>query len=221
MTPNELFFKLTKWQRVLIVIAVCILLAVAFYFLQVADDLRAIKRLENKIESVQKEIRTQEKRKKKAPQLKAKIEAKKKELQQMVRSLPEKQEIEILLQRITELLSETNLVASRFAPGKENVNEELYYAEIPITINVRGDYQKLGTFLASLNRLPRIVNVPRIRLSKAGALSQREQNIIKRFDLVALEAAIDGKTYRRLSQKEIQAIQAKKKGGKKKRGRRR
>jgi Tfp pilus assembly protein PilO len=124
----------------------------------------------------------------------------------MVASLPEKQEIEVLLKKITDLLAQTNLVAKRFVPGKEQVNEELYYATIPLQLNVRGEYQKVGAFLASLNDLPRIVNVPTIKLGKAGSLSSRESDLVRKLDVIALDSDISGVTYRRLSPEEIKAI---------------
>ena len=111
-----------------------------------------------------------------------------------------------MLKRITDLLSQTNLVATRFVPGKEQINEELYYATIPLELNVRGDYQKLGAFLASLNDLPRIVNVPTIKLRKAGTLSSRESDLVRKLDVVALDSDISGVTYRRLSPEEIKQI---------------
>jgi Tfp pilus assembly protein PilO len=130
----------------------------------------------------------------------------------MVASLPEKQDIEQLLKKITDLLSESNLVAKRFVPGQEQINEELYYATIPISLNVRGDYQKQGAFLASLNDLPRIVNVPTIRLTKAGGLTAREADLARKLDVIPLDADISGVTYRRLTPDEIKAIAAKPKG---------
>ena len=205
MNPEELFFKLSRVQRFLIVAAVCILLLVAFYFLVVDDQLVAIKGLQARIATTEKEILNQERILAEGPKLEARIKALRADLQAMVSSLPEKQEIEELLRKITELLSENHLTASRFAPGTEVVNEELYYAKIPITLNVTGDYRKLGQFLASLNSLPRVINVPSITL-RAGSPSE----IAKKLEVVNLDAKIDGETYRRLSQEEVAKIIAKK-----------
>jgi Tfp pilus assembly protein PilO len=138
------------------------------------------------------------------------IEAQKKKLQTMVASLPERQEIEMLLKTITDLLSESHLVARKFVPGQERINEELYFATIPIALNVRGDYQKQGSFLASLNNLRRIVNVPTIKLTVSGGLTGRESEMAKKLDVISLDADISGETYRRLSDDEIRAIADKK-----------
>jgi type IV pilus assembly protein PilO len=154
MTPEEFFFKLTRLQRSLIVAGICVLLLVGFYFLMISDMREEIDRKEQQIGKLKMEIINQEKILKEGPKLKARIEKLKRRLQTMVASLPERQDIEALLKKITDLLAETNLVATRFQPGKETINHELYYAAIPITLNVKGDYFKQGSFLASLNSLP-------------------------------------------------------------------
>lgn len=216
LEPREIFFKLKTIHRILIVVGICVLLLVAFYFLWVAEDLEKVSNLEKQIGSLKLEIINQEKILAEGPKLKARIQELEKKLQTMVASLPEKQDIEILLKKITDLLSQTNLVAKRFVPGKEQVNEELYYATIPLELNVRGEYQKIGAFLASLNDLPRIVNVPTIKLGKAGALSSRESDLVKKLDVIALDSDISGVTYRRLSPEEIKEItQRKAEAGKK------
>jgi type IV pilus assembly protein PilO len=212
MNPQELFFKLSKLHRIIIITAIMVLLLIGFYFLFI-DEMRVqIGQLEQTIGRIKIEVINQEKILAEGPRLKARIEDLRKRLQTMVASLPEKQDIEQLLKKITDLLSESNLVAKRFVPGQEQINEELYYATIPISLNVRGDYQKQGAFLASLNDLPRIVNVPTIRLTKAGGLTAREADLARKLDVIPLDADISGVTYRRLTPDEIKAIAAKPKG---------
>jgi type IV pilus assembly protein PilO len=206
LEPREIFFKLSKIHRILIVVVVCILLLVAFYFLWLADDLKRASSLETQIGRLKLEISNQQRTLAEGPRLEARLRELDKKLETMVASLPEKQEIEVLLKKITDLLAQTNLVAKRFVPGKEKVNEELYYATIPLQLNVRGEYSKIGAFLASLNDLPRIVNVPTIKLGKAGSLTSRESDLVRKLDVVALDANINGVTYRRLSPEEIKAI---------------
>ncbi len=210
MSPEEVFFKITTLQRRLIVAGVCVLLLVIFYWLLISDMRSQIDKLQAQIRSTEIEIANQKNVLAEGPKLLARIKILEERLQTMVASLPEQQEIEGLLKQITDLLSESNLVSKKFAPGKEQINEELLYATIPIQLNVRGDYQKQGSFLTSLNDLPRIVNVPTIKLIKSGQLSGREGDLAKKLDVVSLDADINGVTYRRLSQEEIKAIAAKK-----------
>lgn len=213
---EDLFYKLTKLQRTLIVVAVCALLLVGFYFLFISDIRDEIGRLEQQLSKLKIEIGNQERIRQQGPKLKKQIEALRDKLKTMVASLPEKQDIESLLKDITNLLSESRLENSRFVPGQEQINEELYYATIPISMSVKGDYQKQGAFLTALNDLPRIVNVPSIKLSKAGP-SAREKNLVSALDVVLLQGSISGVTYRRLTQDEIKFIAQKKAGAPKRR----
>lgn len=225
MSPQEIFFRLTRLHRLLIVGALCLLLLVGFYFIgifgltdSISDMLSKIDDLEKSIAGLENQIKNEEQVQAEGPKLKAQIVELEKRLETMVGSLPEKQEIEALYKTITDLLSQTNLIAKRFTPGQEQVNEELFYARIPISMNVRGDYQKQGTFFQNLNDLPRIVNVPQLKLVKAGDLTRRESDIAGKLDIIALEAEITGETYRRLSPEETKAIIARKqqpKGGQK------
>lgn len=207
---DEILFKVTKLQRMLIVAAVCILLIVGFYFLVIADIQDQIAGLEKQIAQLNTDIKNQERVLAEGPKLKVKIQELEQKLQTMVASLPEKQDIELLLKKITDLLSESNLIATKFAPVQEQINEELYYATIPIQLSVRGDYSKQGVFLTSLNDLPRIVNVPSIKLGKSAGLSSRENDLAKKLDVISLDAEISGVTYRRLSAEEQKAIAQKK-----------
>jgi type IV pilus assembly protein PilO len=210
MSVEELFFKVNRWQRIAILGAIGVLMVVGFYFFFIDDMLGQIKKLEQDIARTNLEIVNQKNIAKEKPKLMEQIEAQKKKLQTMVASLPERQEIEMLLKTITDLLSETHLVSRKFVPGQERVNEELYFATIPINLNVRGDYQKQGCFLWQIDKLPRIVNVPTIRLGIAGGLTGRESEMAKKLEVISLDADINGETYRRLSDEEIKAIAAKK-----------
>jgi type IV pilus assembly protein PilO len=206
MAPEEFFYKLNRLHRILILAGIGVVLLVGFYFLIISDILDNIGRLEKRREGLRVDIAKQESRLQQGPKLEKQIEALKRQLETVVASLPEKQDIEALLKKITDLLSETALVAKRFVPGQEQINRELYYARIPIELSVRGNYSKQGTFLSSLNNLPRIVNVPTIKLSASGGLSGREQDLQKKLDVLSLDADISAVTFRRLSKEEIDAI---------------
>jgi Tfp pilus assembly protein PilO len=206
MTIEEAVFKLTKIQRIAILLAVSLLLLGLFGVFYAWDEWVRIEAIKKDIQRINNEIVSQENIKRQGPVLKAKIQKLKEELKEKVASLPEKQEIEDLLKKITDLLSENNLVASKFVPGKEQVNTELFYATIPISMSVRGDYQRQGNFLAALQGLPRIVNVPKLDLKKASALTGREKELASKLDLVSLDGEITGETYRRLTEQEIQDI---------------
>jgi type IV pilus assembly protein PilO len=211
MDPKEIFLKLERWHRAVIVAAVCLLLLVPFYFFVVQDMLKEKAALGKAISEVKIQIANEQNILAQGPGLKKRIEELQQQLHVKVQSLPERQEIESLLKRITDLMSETNLVAGKFVPGGETKNAELRYATIPISFNVTGDYFKQGNFLRRLLDLPRVVNVVSIALKPIGAGSGAEGALAAKLDVLNLDAQLSAQTYRRLTQAEIQALAAQKK----------
>ncbi len=208
---EEFILKIPKLYRLLIVVGVACLLFVGYYFIWVSDWITKVDSTQAAITSVNGQIATEENIAKDKPKLVAKIKKKEEELKQEVASLPEQKEIEQLLSRINDLVSETNLVQSRFVPGQEAINEELYYATIPVQLQVAGDYVKHWHFLARLHGLERIINVPEISFTKLGKMSGREGDVSSALGISNLDADIKGVTFRRLNDSEIALIQAKKK----------
>ncbi len=116
------------------------------------------------------------------------------------RKLPTKQEIPGLIEAIYTAVSQSGLEPDTFTPKKE-VRREIY-AEIPVQMKVFGSYYTLARFFDNVSKLPRIVNVKNLQLSrpKGGGTS--------------LQASFTAVTFRMLPQSEIQ-VQTKKGKGKK------
>jgi type IV pilus assembly protein PilO len=126
---------------------------------------------------------------------------------EMLKQLPNKSEMEALLTDINQAGLGRGLQFELFRPApKENSSE--FYAELPITIKLTGNYHDIGAFASDVSQLSRIVTLNDVALStdKDGALI---------LDAIA-------KTYRYLDEAEIAAQRkaardaaAAKKGGKK------
>ncbi|MFH0789318.1 MAG: type 4a pilus biogenesis protein PilO [Pseudomonadota bacterium] len=82
--------------------------------------------------------------------------------QQILTMLPEAKEIPHLLRHVADLGQKQGLEFLLFKPEKENAQE--YLAEIPITLNLRGNYHQIGVFFDGIRRLPRIINVKQLEL---------------------------------------------------------
>jgi Tfp pilus assembly protein PilO len=210
-TIEEYILKVPRLYRILIVVGLACLLFVGYYFMWVSDWVSIVKGTESEIATIETQIAGEENTAKNRPKLEAQIKKLEKDLRAEVASLPEQKEIEQLLKRINDLLSETNLVNSRFVPGQEAINEELYYATIPVQLQVAGDYVKQYNFLARLHGLERIINVPEISFQKMAKMPGREGELSTALGISSLDADIKGVTYRRLNDGEIERIQAKKK----------
>jgi type IV pilus assembly protein PilO len=66
-----------------------------------------------------------------------------------------------------------------FKPEKENPQE--YLAEIPITLNLKGDFHQIGVFFDGIRRIPRIINVRQMEL---GAFEEKTGQITVRCQLL-------------------------------------
>jgi len=119
----------------------------------------------------------------------------------LLKQLPNKAEVESLLVEVNQSGMGRGLQFELFKPGAEIIKD--FYAELPITVKLNGNYHDFGAFAGDVGRLSRIVtlNNVAITVNKDGSL--------------ALESIV--KTFRYLDEEEIArqkkaAQDAKKKG---------
>jgi type IV pilus assembly protein PilO len=75
----------------------------------------------------------------------------------MLRQLPNKTEVAELLVDISQTGLASGLEFELFKPQAEVPKE--FYAELPISIRVKGSYHEFGNFVSGVAALPRIVTV--------------------------------------------------------------
>jgi type IV pilus assembly protein PilO len=109
---------------------------------------------------------------------------------EMLKQLPNKSEMEALLTDINQAGLGRGLQFELFRPAVSESKSE-FYAELPITIKLTGNYHDVGAFASDVSQLSRIVTLNDIGLSvgKSGDLT---------FDATA-------KTFRYLDESEIAA----------------
>lgn len=105
-------------------------------------------------------------RQKKAANLNA-LKEQMKEMEQsfgdMVKQLPNKTEVAGLLIDISQTGLASGLEFKLFQPGGESPKE--FYAELPISISVVGNYHQFGEFVSGIAALPRIVTTHDIKIN--------------------------------------------------------
>jgi type IV pilus assembly protein PilO len=84
----------------------------------------------------------------------------------MLRQLPNKTEVPNLLVDISQSGLAAGLEEKLFQPQGENRRD--FYAELPITIRLSGDYHEMGNFASGIAALPRIVTLHDIEIVRAG-----------------------------------------------------
>jgi type IV pilus assembly protein PilO len=118
----------------------------------------------------------------------------------MEKQLPSKSEMDQLLNEINSAATGRGLEFSLFEPNAASVKE--YYAELPFKINISGNYHDIGTFVADIAKLSRIVTL--------NNLSMKVKDNVITLDAIA-------KTFRYLDPEEV-ALQAEEKKKKAKEG---
>jgi type IV pilus assembly protein PilO len=103
----------------------------------------------------------------------ANLEAYEKQLEEMresfgamLRQLPNKTEVADLLVDVSQTGLASGLEFELFKPLQENPRE--FYAELPISIRVIGEYHEFGNFVSGVAALPRIVTLHNVNISRVG-----------------------------------------------------
>ena len=104
----------------------------------------------------------------------------------MLRQLPNKTEVAGLLVDISQTGLSSGLEFELFQPLNEAPTE--FYAELPISIKVKGTYHQMGEFVSGIAALPRIVTTHDIKISKG--------------DSQILSMSATAKTYRAIEEDE-------------------
>lgn len=98
--------------------------------------------------------------------LKAQRELVQQYVAQLEKQLPSKAEMAALLSDVNHAGVGRGLQFDLFRPGTENVKE--YYAELPIAVRVSGQFHDMGSFVADVAHLSRIVTLNNISITASG-----------------------------------------------------
>jgi type IV pilus assembly protein PilO len=173
--------ELTKVQRYLIYCGTISAIVIAFVYFFYMPKQTEISNLNKEKKKVAGELA---KAKIDANQLKTyekKMEEAKVQFEIVKNTLPEKKDIPSLLTGISQAGRDSGLEFTLFKPNNEVKKQ--FYAEIPVSIQLTGQYHNIAVFFDKVAKLPRIVNIRDIKLtSKKGSnLSATCQAVTYRF----------------------------------------
>jgi type IV pilus assembly protein PilO len=189
----------TKLQRILIYVSTIVILVGAFVYFAYLPKHKQIGMLDNTYKNLSAKL---EKAKRNAKQLNAyrtKMKAAEAQFQIVMRALPEKEEIPALLDGISMAARDAGLDIIQFQPKPEAAKE--FYAEVPLSIHVLGNYHNVAIFFEKISNLPRIVNVNAIKI------------VPEKKESTKLQATCEAVTYKFVEPSEVEK-KGKKKGKK-------
>ncbi len=183
--------------RTLIVLSVCAAVLGAGYYFDTQDQQLELSRVTEEEAGLWSTFETKQKKAVNLEDYKNQMVEMKESFGTMLRQLPSKNEVADLLVDITQTGLASGLGFELFKPEKERPKD--FYAELPISLSVDGDYHSLGEFAGGVAALPRIVTIHDIKIS------------IKDKDLRRLKMQATAKTYRYLDDDELAAAASSKK----------
>jgi type IV pilus assembly protein PilO len=159
------FLKLPDYQKFFLLGAVIALLFVGYYY-----GIHASKVLE--LEVKQQELVKLNAQHSEQVRVLANLENFRQELRGMqaqfeeaLKQLPNSSEIPALLSNISTLAQESGLEIQLFKPAPEIAKG--FYADIPVAMEVKGNYHDIGYFFYKVSNLDRIVNIENIFMQPA------------------------------------------------------
>jgi type IV pilus assembly protein PilO len=200
------FLKLPDYQKLIALGLVIALMAGGYYY-----GMHAPKVLE--LEARQAELTKLNAKYSEQQRVLANIENFRQELRVMqdqfkeaLKQLPNSSEIPALLSNISSLAQESGLEIALFKPAPEL--SKGFYADIPVSMQVKGNYHDIGYFFDKVAKLDRIVNIEDISMQIINKRDKSTQNT------TLLDAKFNILTFKFVEEK--QAVQGKKgKKGKK------
>jgi type IV pilus assembly protein PilO len=158
---NELDFNnIGEWPGIakgVVILLLCGAAAGAWYYFDTQDQIKGLRAVEAEELDLRAEF---EKKQEKAANLDAyrqQLEEMKESFGAMLRQLPDRTEVASLLVDVSQTGLASGLEFELFRPTGEQLKD--FYAELPIEIEVNGQYHDFGRFISGLAALPRIVTI--------------------------------------------------------------
>ena len=148
--------------KVGIVFLIVLIPVVAFYFAFYQPNSEKIQGLKAKEVSMQKTLKEVKEKASELAKFEQELKAAEMLFQEAAVLLPDEKEIPQLLKDISSLGRTAGLDFLTFKPLADIPKD--FYAEIPITINVRGPYHNMGFFFDQVSKLERIVSVSNVKM---------------------------------------------------------
>lgn len=201
---------LTKFQEVplklkaLITVVIIAAVGLGYYAVFYKSQITKINTLRNSIAAADQELVKKRTIANNLHKFRRQVEQLNQQLKEALALLPNSADIPDLLTKVAAMAEKSGLELKLFKLESERPQQ--FFAEVPVKLEVVGNYHELAVFYDKVSRLPRIINVENLNMTNPEKLNQKYR----------VNAGFDATTYRFLSAQEIKDLAgSKKKAGKK------
>jgi len=140
----------------IVVLIIAALLGAGYWFL-IKDQMEELDRGERREMQLRAEFEDKQRRAANLPAYEAQLEEMERMFASLLQLLPSTAEIPSLLVDISQAALAVGLEIELFQPMRE-VNQT-FYADVPIQLRLRGNYEQLAEFVSGVSAMPRIVTM--------------------------------------------------------------
>ena len=175
--------------KFLAILIVCTLVIGGWVYLDTMDQFAELKKLEHEEQELKVSFEIKHKKAVNLQEYRNQLKQIEASLSEMIRQMPTRAEVANLLVDITQTGLASGLKFQLFKPASEIRKE--FYTELPISIQVIGNYEELALFVSGLASLPRIVTVHDVGIAPKKEAEMQMDATIKTYR----EGEIDNENY--------------------------
>jgi len=182
-----------------------IVLSITFLILPILEEKN---RITADVEKQRNDLKMSEQQASQLARLMAENETARKKLIDLEAKLPEEKEVSGLLKQVSDLGIKSGLEIVLWRPAAKTVHPSKDVYEIPVNVEMRGAYHKIGQFFSNITELERIVNLNNVSMKSTGKISRK--------GTTTLAVTFTALTYSSIPEAEKKALEKaeKEKGGK-------
>ena len=173
---------------------VCVAIIAAGIYFDTQNQLVQLETVKKKETTLKQEFSSKANKAAKLELYKDQLAEMKASFQAILRQLPEGTDVESLLVDVSQTALANGLEIKKFKPSKEE--KKGFYAELPISLEVSGQYHDLASFISGVAALPRIVTMHNLKLD----IKKQQKDESKPSGKLQMTAT--AKTYRYLKEDE-------------------
>jgi len=155
--------KLPKAARIGILVGIGALICSGYYFGLYQEDSQELDRFQGEEANLQRKLSEVRLIAGNIDAFETEISGLELKLKKALRQLPNEKQLEVLLTDISNLGKTAGVEIRSFSRQEEIVHD--FYAEVPISIQLEGQYHDIGKFFELLSQLKRIVNMGSLKIS--------------------------------------------------------
>ena len=183
--PDMAAFKAVPMnQKIAILVLLLGGIGAGFYFLVEEPQQQTIQVLRTEVEKLDKEITTNKEKVKNLDELKKLNAELQVQLAKNQEHLPPESEAATLLKQLSDLGTRIGLSLRSWKPDRRQEDSSKLFVRLPADVEMNGGYHTLALFFDRISKLPRIINVSKIKMG-AGKVEKDRVSVQATFQITA------------------------------------